>query len=680
MVRDRRRLLVTVSAPLFYYKVEELNMSLSKDTLTSIGYNTSFAEQISKYPDRLLELNGISSHQLGLAQFYDDLMKRTSRLADTSVDSNANVGSKTTAAILQEIDKPRQRLYALNGIWEYLVKNDSWERAVEVLDAIIGGLIYPHDLPLFMYDHYCYAFSAEKIMKDGLPFIPRLPSKPAQHARSFIAHVNQFIQFASNHQAGATALPGLWVAYAYYAKKDGLTLEGRQQDYQEFIFTCNQPVRYSAQSPFVNVSLLDKYYMQGQYGAIYDEDGRVVGHKFTYPDGSLPDWEFVDQIQREFYEYFNKCIDDNGRPITFPVITAAMIKDKKTGLPADRDFLDWFCKENVKHCSANILLNYDPNNFASCCRMMNYTDPLKYTNSFGAGGDSIGSWGVATLNLAGIAGEGLKNDRTGYSYTKFLADVKKYADMAREIVGIRRHYVTQNIQRGLLPLFTMGYVKPESLYLTVGIVGAYEALEQLGCFSRDRVDNCLNYYVDVLDILNAGNKEANDEQTNTIYNLEQVPAENAAVKLATIDRVLGRHDYKLLSNQWLPLSYNTDIFSRLEVSGALDTAMSGGAIVHISAGQELDANSMQALIDYASKTENVYFAVNYMFSCCHDCHTISHSANTMVCPKCGGSNLDKFTRVVGFITPLDTWSTPRREEQRIQLDLQMKNYVAGRAG
>ena len=169
-------------------------MSLSKDTLTSIGYNTSFAEQISKYPDRLLELNGISSHQLGLAQFYDDLMKRTSRLADTSVDSNANVGSKTTAAILQEIDKPRQRLYALNGIWEYLVRNDSWERAVEVLDAIIGGLIYPHDLPLFMYDHYCYAFSAEKIMKDGLPFIPRLPSKPAQHARSFIAHVNPIIK------------------------------------------------------------------------------------------------------------------------------------------------------------------------------------------------------------------------------------------------------------------------------------------------------------------------------------------------------------------------------------------------------------------------------------------------------------------------------------------------------
>lgn len=654
-------------------------MSTSTDALTAIGYSHEFADLVCSFPDKILKLNGISKDQLDVPSFYSALMDKNAKLADTSVDSNANVSSKTTAAVMQEIDKPRQRLFALYGIWNYLCDHRGTTRAKEVLTAIISGLVYPHDLPLFMYNHYCYSFSAEKLMKEGLPFIPRLPSKPSKHARSFIAHVNQFIQFASNHQAGATALPGLWVAYAYYAKKDNLTLEQRQQDYQEFIFTCNQPVRYSAQSPFINVSLLDTQYMQGQYGDIYDEEGRVIGHKFVYPDGTTPDWKFVDQIQKEFYEYFNQCIDDNGRPITFPVITAAMIKDKKESIPADRDFLDWFCKENVRHCASNILLNYDPNNFASCCRMLNYTDPLKYTNSFGAGGDSIGSWGAATLNLAGIAGEGKKNFPTEYNYSMFLKDVEKYADMAREIVRIRRYYVQKNIDRGLLPLFNLGYIKPESLYLTVGVVGVYEALEQLGCFSKDRVENCLTSYTDVLDVLNDGNKAANDEDTHTIYNLEQVPAENAAVKLATIDRELGRHDYKLLSNQWLPLSYDTDIFTRLEVSGLLDSAMSGGAIVHISAGQELSAESMKSLIDYASKTENVYFAVNYMFSCCHECGTISHSASVPNCPKCGSEKLDKFTRVVGFITPLSTWSTPRKEEKRVQLDLQMKSYVVGKA-
>ena len=631
--------------------------------LTAIGYSDEFANFMKKYSSEILRQNGISEEQLNLPRFYYSMTGKQSRFADNSVDSNANVASRSSAAIMQEVDKPRQKLFALYCIWNLLREwhPDNLEYANVVIDSILTGLIYPHDLALFVYCHYCYAYSAEEIMKKGLPFIPKLYSKPAQHARSFIAHVNQFIQYASNHQSGAIALPGLWVAYAYFAKKDGLTKKERQQDYQEFIYTSNQPVRYSVQSPFINTSMLDKDYMIGQYG----------NGKFTYPDGSLPDFEFVDQIQREFYEFFNDTIDSLGHPITFPVQTAAMIKDEQSGLPKDRDFLDWFVKENVRHCSSNILLNYDPNNFASCCRMLNYTDPLKYTNSLGAGGDSIGSWGACTLNLAGIAGEGRKNNKD-YEYKDFLKDVEEYAEIARELVRVRRHFVMQAVNRGELPLFSHGFIKPASLYLTVGIVGAYEGLKIMGCFDEKPAEESLTSYTDLLDVLNEGNKKSSDESSNTIYNLEQVPAENAAVKLAALDRLMGRHNYQLLSNQWLPLSYDCDIFTRLETSGALDSAMSGGAIVHITSGSELNEESMKALIDYAAKTENVYFAVNYMFSCCPKCGTISHTADITRCPECGSEELEKFTRVVGFVTPLSTWSSARLAEKRTQLDLSMK--------
>ena len=639
-----------------------------RDTLA--GYNSDFVDFIQRYPSELLKLNGVSPEQVSLPTFYQALTNKKVSFADNSVDSNANVASRSSAAIMQETDKPRQKLFALYSIWSLLSEWHDREYAEMVVDAVLTGLIYPHDLALFIYCHYCYAYSAEEIMKKGLPFIPKLKSTPAKHARSFIAHVNQFVQYASNHQAGAVAIPGLWVAYAYYAKKDGLTKEQRQQDYQEFIFTMNQPVRYSVQSPFVNTSMLDHDYMLGQYGPEYDAEGKIVGHKFVYPDGSLPDFEWVDQIQREFYEFFNDTVDRLGHPVTFPVQTAAMIKDEVTGLPKDKDFLNWFVKENVRHCSSNILLNYDPNNFASCCRLLNYIDPLKYTNSLGAGGDSIGSWGCCTLNLAGIAGEGKKKN-PDYSYQDFLKDVEYYAEIARELVQVRRHFVQKAIDRGELPLFSHGFIKPASLYLTVGIVGAFEALEQLGCFVENPPEQSLIYYTDLLDLLNAGNKEASDESTYTIYNLEQVPAENAAVKLAALDRMAGRHNYSLLSNQWLPLSYDCDIFTRLETSGALDSAMSGGAIVHITAGTELDEKAMKALIEYAAKTENVYFAVNYMFSCCQHCGTISHSSDVTHCPSCGSEELEKFTRVVGFITPLSTWSTARINEKRKQLDLSM---------
>ena len=101
--------------------------------------------------------------------------------------------------------------------------------------------------------------------------------------------------------------------------------------------------------------------------------------------------------------------------------------------------------------------------------------------------------------------------------------------------------------------------------------------------------------------------------------------------------------------------------------------MSGGAIVHITAGTELNKVSMRALIYYAAKTENVYFAVNYMYSCCPKCGTISHVSDAVCCPNCGNTNLEKFTRVVGFVTPLSTWSSARLAEKRTQLDLTMKN-------
>lgn len=642
--------------------------------LTLEGYHPDFASLISLYPEDVLHKNGISMEQLNINTFCPILIGGASNVADNSVDSNANVSHKTTASIMQEVDKPRQKLFALYNIWLFLVESKGKERADAVIDAIITGLLYPHDLAMFIYTFYCYSFSAQDLMYKGLPFIRKLPSDPAKHASSFIAHVNQFIQFASNHQAGATALPGLFVAYAYYAKKDNLTLKQRQQDYQEFIHTDNQPVRYSAQSPFINVSLLDREYLKGLYGTPDDkelEDGTIIKGKpkFVYPDGTLPDWDLVDQIQREFYEFFNDTIDRTGMPITFPVITTAIMKDENNEI-VDKEFFSWFCKENSKHAVANILVSNSPDSFASCCRMLNYIDPLKYTNSFGAGGDHIGSWGVCTLNLAGIAGEVKKSfsPDTDYKvlFTEFLKSVEYYADMSREIIRLRREFVQRNIDMGLLPHVDHGFVKPESLYLTVGITGAYESLDLLGL--ADNQDKYVQYCVDLLECINEGNAKATDHSTYTVYNFEQVPAENAAVKLAELDNIYNRHSYKILSNQWLPLSYDTDIFARLETAGCLDTAMSGGAIVHISSGSSIDVPTMEMLIKYAIKTNNVYFAVNFTFSCCEDCNEITHS-EVDICPICGSYKITQFTRVVGFITPKKAWNKVRREEKRTQLDL-----------
>ena len=129
-----------------------------------MGYSSDFAGLLSKYSTEVLRQNGISKEQLCLPYFYKAMTNKHSSFADNSVDSNANVASRSSAAVMQEVDKPRQKIFALYSIWRLLHKwhIDDLDYADKVIDAILTGLIYPHDLALYVYCHYCYAYSAEE--------------------------------------------------------------------------------------------------------------------------------------------------------------------------------------------------------------------------------------------------------------------------------------------------------------------------------------------------------------------------------------------------------------------------------------------------------------------------------------------------------------------------------------
>jgi len=56
-----------------------------------------------------------------------------------------------------------------------------------------------------------------------------------------------------------------------------------------------------------------------------------------------------------------------------------------------------------------------------------------------------------------------------------------------------------------------------------------------------------------------------------------------------------------------------------------------------------------------------YFTFNVPMSKCLDCN---HVVNGPVgkCPKCGSTNIDYYTRVIGFLTPISNWSPERKQE------------------
>ena len=142
------------------------------------------------------------------------------------------------------------------------------------------------------------------------------------------------------------------------------------------------------------------------------------------------------------------------------------------------------------------------------------------------------------------------------------------------------------------------------------------------------------------------------------------------MNFAAKDRVQNlQNEFRMYSNQWIPLTTQVDPFLRIHFSGKLDEKLSGGGILHITTGSKVSAEVQKRLLCFAAKQGVVYFAFNYILSKC-SCGEITPS-DIHICPKCGSGNIEHFTRVVGFLTPVKSWNAERRNEfhYRVRYDI-----------
>ena len=131
--------------------------------------------------------------------------------------------------------------------------------------------------------------------------------------------------------------------------------------------------------------------------------------------------------------------------------------------------------------------------------------------------------------------------------------------------------------------------------------------------------------------------------------------ENMSIKMADKDRLLGyQNTYDIYSNQFIPLVTNADMLDRIKLQGLFDQHFSGGAICHLNVDTPIeDTEGIMDLIRISAKKGVVYFAINYVLSECENGHmTVS---NDDVCTICGKSIVNKYTRVVGFLTNIKNW-------------------------
>lgn len=607
---------------------------------------------IKQYPDKMFEIQGIADNHTDLVQFSKAFFgKSASNVADVSVDSNANVNEKNITQYIYEVGKPLMRLNSLYLMYKWVKKYFNSEKAEKALEKVVSGELFINDLTNFS-TSYCFAYDLRNLLFNGMNFFKgNMHIGAPQRSDSFLALMIQTTAYISNQILGASSYPDFFVALDWFYRnemgenymKDGTVDEnwGKvRNQFQNLIFSLNFPFRGN-QSPFTNLSILDMGFLKQLFG------------DYTYPDGTKANLESVCELSKKFFEYYDEVNGKEGM-FTFPVMTLAISLDKD-GEYIDPDFVDWAAKANHKKALGNIFQS-EPNAFSSCCRLRNEFDSVGgvgYQNSFGVGGTSIGSHRVAGLNLARISL--LEKDNPDI--------LQEDLEILHVILRAHRHLIEHRTETGSLPLYSEGWMSLKRQYSTIGFIGAYEYLENKGL--NVNTDEGLDKMVSLLkEIEDTCVKwQDNEKKDGHIYNIEQIPGESMAVRLAEIDSLLGynKKGYKLYSNQYIPLIERASIHDRFRIQGHVDSITSGGAILHVNVDDEkpLTARQFKRLIEQARKSGTKYFAVNYAYSQCESNHySIGRHEE---CPICDKKIIQQYTRVVGFITSINSWNKTRRE-------------------
>ena len=633
------------------------NEGKRKGLAVTLGYTNEFVDfwesLKNKYPEEIFRIQGVHNDNFDISKFSKNFFKKSASVASVSVDANANVKEKSIAQYIQEYPKGLQRLNSFYQLFKWVKKVWGVKAAKTAVEKTLNGEIAINDFSNFS-TSYCYAFDLRMLLMEGMNFFKGgMKINAPKRSDSFVALLIQTTAFISNQIMGACSYPDCFVAWDWFlrnehgqdymkrirAGEDEVAKKKILDQFQNLIYSFNFPFR-SSQSAFTNLSVMDKGYMKSLFG------------EYWLPDGTLADLDSSQELSKLFFEYFNSINGKEGM-FTFPVMTLSLSLDPE-GNYIDPEFKKWASKYNCTKSFSNVFIG-EPDIYSSCCRLSNNIKKaggLGFQNSFGVGGLSLGSHRVAVLNLARISL--LEKDNPNI--------LEEDIELLHKILYAHRKLIKEKISKGVMPLYTSEWISINRQYSTIGITACnqYVANKGLDIKTQEGID-CIYKVLKAIET-NIEKWQAAEIDESCIYNLEAIPAESMAVRLAQTDRLLGYNDkYEIYSNQYIDLMEDCPIYERFKVQGQLDQLTSGGNILHcnIDGEKPLTPEQYEKIIDLAKDCKVKYFGINYAYSECANKHyTIGKNKK---CPICGAPIVETWCRVVGFITPKSAFNPVRRD-------------------
>lgn len=610
---------------------------------------------LDEYGEEMATINGFSDKQLSYTDFIDNFID-TDTVADASIDGNSNVGRKDIVTLINEMPKPHQKLLAFNKIYYEINKEFGFKDANDWLRAEWDGHLYLHDANTTSFVSYCFAYDLKDLAEKGLYFIGEgFNAEPAKHLGTFVDFVKEFVSWTCNRTSGAVGLPNLipylwyfWdrdVKNGYYTKSPEIYAK---QQIQRLIYSLNQPfLRSGIQSAFTNTSIFDHPYYEALFGGA------------TFPDGTfmIDVEEEVIEFEKMFLETMSEIRSHNM--MTFPVNSISLLR--QNGKFVDEEFAKWACEHNMKWSDSNLFVDSSVTSLSNCCRLKSNIEDLGYFNSIGGTALKVGSIKVSTINLARLA---LEND-TEESY---LENLKRYVLINLKALDRIRYIIKRNVDKGLLKNFSYGLIDFTNLYNTIGFIGIYETMKKFGYTYMDAFGN--TFYSDKASefgnkIFQTMRNVADEFKKDKDYmiNTEQIPGETAAAKLMKKDKFFFKEqvidDLPLYGNQFIPLGIQTTLQERIRIAAEFDGFCNGGSILHANIDAPFDSfDKAWAMLNYIADQGVTYFAFNTKIQACKN----NHAFYGTTCPVCGCPVETEYTRIVGFYTPVKTYSKERKEE------------------
>ncbi len=537
--------------------------------------------------------------------------------------------------------------------------------------AHMSGDIHIHDLDYFINRPFCFEVPARLFLKYGVKTDGRGVSTavagPAKHLNSAVMQLAKVLQASQMNFSGGQGYDFLNTILAPYAS--GMKYEDIKQAIQYFIYELSMSnFSRGGQTAFTSVSLeIDAPdYLKKQQALL---PGGVTKEGVTYAD-------FEDEskiILNAFLDTYMEG-DYNGRCFSFPK-PEFKLRRSITKTNKHDDTLLKISKLTSKFGAPyflNLSAPYMPDAVQSqCCRYFLIPDS-KQMKQINEGKLRFGSLQTVTANLPRCAYESKGDERLMYE----LIDDK--FEIAKKVFDAKRDTIRKYLLNGGAPFLTQEfegepYFDLETSTNSFGFVGLNELVQSMTGKQLHEDKDALRFGLKVLNYMKEKTLKM-EKMTGKRWSLVQTPAESTANRFAKLDAKYqnnmvrgekGSKNVYYTNSSHVNVGANIPLWDRIKIESSFHPLLMGGAITHIFMGEK--APNPEALADFikkiSTKTLCSYFSFTKDMTQCKDCGKMSNGMKEK-CQFCSSSNIEWYSRVTGYLTPVKSWNDGKKAEMK----------------